>query len=101
MEKRLILFAATIGTASVISVSGLIGWLGLIVPHLSRRVFGSNSSYALPGSMVIGALYLSVCDTIGRSLFTGELPLGILTSIFGTVLFILLLTSKRGLGVTI
>ncbi len=101
MEKRLILFAATIGTASVISVSGLIGWLGLIVPHLSRRVFGSNSSYALPGSMVIGALYLSVCDTIGRSLFTGELPLGILTSIFGTVLFILLLTSKRGLGETI
>ena len=97
-EKRLILFIATIGTASVISVSGLIGWIGLIVPHLSRRLFGANATMALPGTMVIGSLYLLACDTLGRSLLAGELPLGIVTSITGTVLFILLLSSRRGLG---
>lgn len=97
-EKRIILFVATLGTASVISVSGLIGWVGLIVPHLSRRVFGSNASFALPGSIVIGALYMVISDNLGRTLFSGELPLGIVTSLFGTILFILLLTSRKGLG---
>ncbi len=101
MEKRLILFTATLGTAAVISVSGLIGWIGLIVPHLARRIFGSNASVALPGSMLIGAIYLLVCDTLGRSLFTGELPLGIVSSLFGTMLFVLMLSSKRGLGESI
>ncbi len=100
-EKRIMLLFATIGTASVISVSGLVGWIGLIVPHLARRVFGANASMALPGSMLIGAVYLLVCDTIGRSLFSGEMPLGIVTSITGTVLFVLLLSSSRGLGESI
>ncbi len=100
-EKRLMLLLATIGTASVISVSGLVGWIGLIVPHLSRRIFGSNASTALPGSMLIGAVYLLICDTIGRSMFTGEMPLGIVTSITGTILFVLLLSSSRGLGESI
>lgn len=98
MERRFLLFIATAGTASIISVSGLIGWVGLIVPHLGRRLFGSDPVHALPGSMLIGSGYLLVCDTIGRSLLTGEIPLGILTSITGTILFIILLVSHRGLG---
>lgn len=98
MEKRFILFIATMGTASIISVSGLIGWVGLIVPHLGRKVFGSDPAHALPGSMLIGAGYLLICDTLGRSLLSGEIPLGILTSITGTVLFMVLLMSQRGLG---
>jgi len=51
--------------------------------------------------MLIGAIYLLVCDTLGRSLFTGELPLGIVSSLFGTMLFVLMLSSKRGLGESI
>ncbi len=98
VEKRFILFIATIGTAAIISVSGIIGWIGLIVPHISRRIFGSNASFALPGSMLIGAIYVLFCDTLGRSLFTGELPLGIVSSLFGTFLFVMLLSSKKGLG---
>ena len=98
VEKPFLLICATLGTAAVISVSGLIGWVGLIVPHLSRRVFSSNASFSLPGSMIIGAGFMLVCDTLGRTLFTGELPLGIVTSLFGTVLFILLLSSSRNLG---
>jgi iron complex transport system permease protein len=101
VEKPFILITATLGTAAVISVSGLIGWVGLIVPHISRRLFGSNASLSLPGSMTIGAVFMLVCDTLGRSLFTGELPLGIVTSLFGTIGFVLLLSSKKGLGETI
>lgn len=97
-EKRFLLIVSTIGTATVISVTGLIGWIGLIVPHLSRILFGSDSRFALPGAMVIGAIYLLVCDTIARTLLTGEIPLGILTSAIGTLLFILLLTRVNSLG---
>ncbi len=100
-EKRLLLLAATAGTAAAISISGLVGWVGLIVPHIARKLVGSDSRNALPVSMLLGALYLLICDTIGRSLLSGELPLGILTSIAGTLLFIFLLTSRKGLGKTI
>ncbi len=100
-EKRLLLFIATAGTAAAISVSGLVGWVGLIVPHLARKLVGSDSRFALPVSMILGALYLLICDTVGRSLLAGELPLGILTSIGGALLFIILLTSRKSLGKTI
>lgn len=97
-EKRLLLIVSTVGTATVISVTGLIGWIGLIVPHLARILFGSDSRFALPGSMGIGAVYLLLCDTLGRTLLTGEIPLGILTSALGTILFILLLTRGSSFG---
>lgn len=100
-EKRLLLFTATVGTAAAISVSGLVGWVGLIVPHLARKLVGSDSRFALPVSMILGALYLLICDTVGRSVLSGELPLGILTSIGGALLFIFLLTSRKNLGKTI
>ncbi len=94
-ERSLLLFVATLGTTAMISVAGLVGWVGLIVPHLSRRVFGSDARYALPGSVVIGALFLLACDTIGRTLLSGEIPLGILTSVIGATAFITILLRKQ------
>jgi iron complex transport system permease protein len=94
-ERTLILMVATVGTTAIISVAGLVGWVGLIIPHISRRIFGSDSRYALPGSMLIGALFLLLCDTIGRTLLSGEIPLGILTSITGSVIFIVILLRKQ------
>ncbi len=94
-EKLLLLFAATASTASIISVSGLIGWAGLIVPHLSRKLVSSESRYALPGSMLLGSIYLLVSDTFARTLLTGEIPLGIITSALGAMLFIVILTRAR------
>jgi len=94
-ERSLLLFIATIGTTAIISVAGLVGWVGLIIPHVSRRVFGSDARFALPGSLVLGALFLLICDTIGRTLLSGEIPLGILTSIIGAVVFILILLRKQ------
>lgn len=94
-ERSLLLFVATIGTTAIISVAGLVGWVGLIIPHVSRRIFGSDARFALPGSFVIGALFLLICDTAGRTLLSGEIPLGILTSVIGAIAFISILLRKQ------
>ena len=94
-EKALLLFIATVGTTAVVAVSGIVSWIGLIIPHVSRRLFGSDSRFSLIGSMLLGALFMLVCDTLGRTLFFGELPLGVLTSIIGAMLFVLLLSRKK------
>lgn len=95
-EKAIFLLLATVATTSIISVGGLIGWVGLIIPHLARRLFGANARYALPGSMLLGAIFLVVSDTIGRALLSSEIPLGVLTSLVGALLFVILFAGKKG-----
>lgn len=86
-ERALLLTAAVAATAAVISVSGMVGWVGLIVPHIARRLFGADSRYALPAAMLIGAIFAILCDDVGRTLMTGEIPIGILTSLIGALFF--------------
>jgi iron complex transport system permease protein len=93
-ERTLLLGAAVVSTAAVISVSGIVAWVGLIVPHISRRLFGADTRFSLPGAMLIGGLFTLVCDDAARSVLAGEIPLGILTSIFGAVSFMLLMILK-------
>jgi iron complex transport system permease protein len=98
-ERTLLLFGGVAATASLTSVTGIVGWIGLIIPHLSRRIFGADSRYNLPGSMLLGGIFAVVCDDIARSLMAGEIPLGILTSLIGAVSFIaLMITIKRKPG---
>ncbi len=94
-EKSLVLFIATVATTAIISVAGLVGWVGLIIPHLGRRVFGSDARFALPGSMVMGAIFLLACDTLGRTLLSSEIPLGVITSLLGACVFVIILTRKQ------
>ncbi len=94
-ERVFLLVIATCATTSIISVAGLVSWVGLIVPHIARRIFTSDSRFALPGSMLIGALFLLFSDTVARVLLPSEIPLGIITSILGAILFIIILSSKR------
>ncbi len=93
-ERLILLGAATAATAAVISVTGMVGWVGLIVPYLARRVFGAEASYALPGAMLIGGIFALGCDDLARTLLVGEIPLGILTSLFGAVFFVFLMRSR-------
>jgi iron complex transport system permease protein len=98
-DRLLLLFTATLVTSVVISVSGLIGWAGLMVPHAARRVYGSEAGKSLPASMLLGAIFMIVCDDIARVASTGELPLGVLTSLAGAVIFLLLMgTGKKARG---
>jgi iron complex transport system permease protein len=92
LERVVVLLAAVAATAASISIGGLIGWAGLITPHLARRLFGADARYALPGALLIGAIYLVICDDLARLLMMGEIPLGILTSLLGALAFLILLT---------
>ncbi|MDY0289834.1 MAG: iron ABC transporter permease [Sphaerochaeta sp.] len=94
-DRTVLLVVATVGTTLTISLTGLIGWVGLIMPHLARKLFGSDSKAALPGSMVMGALFLLLCDTVGRTLLPTEIPIGLLTSFIGAIIFMVILSLKH------
>ena len=91
-ERLLVLLAAVIITAASISISGLIGWVGLIVPHIARRLVGAETRYSIPVSLLTGAGFIVLCDDLARTLLAGEIPLGVVTSLVGAVTFLLLMT---------
>jgi iron complex transport system permease protein len=93
-ERAVILVAAVAATAVVVSIAGIVSWVGLIVPHLARRLVGVDAQRALPASMLIGGIFAVLCDNLARTLLAGEIPLGILTSLLGAFLFIGLLASN-------
>jgi len=97
-DRTVLLVVATVGTTLTISLTGLIGWVGLIMPHLARKLFGSDSKAALPGSMVMGSLFLLLCDTVGRTLLPTEIPIGLLTSFIGAIIFMVILSLKHQEG---
>lgn len=84
--------------AMQVSVSGIIGWVGLIVPHMARIIVGPDHRYLLPASMLIGGLYLIIVDDLARTLTSTEIPLGILTALIGTPVFALLLRRSQQRG---
>lgn len=86
---------ATVLTASAVSVSGIIGWVGLIIPHMARMLVGPNFQWVLPASFLLGGIYLLAVDTLSRTLTTIEIPLGILTSLAGAPFFIFLLAKVK------
>jgi iron complex transport system permease protein len=89
--------AATLMTAASVAVSGVIGWVGLLVPHAARLLVGPDFGRLLPLSMVFGACYLLAVDTLARTLAAIEIPPGVLTAVIGTPLFLwLLATARRG-----
>lgn len=95
--RFLTIVCSTLLTASAVSVSGMIGWVGLIIPHLARMMVGPNYKVLLPTSLALGSSYLLLVDDIARSAFSTEIPLGILTSLIGAPFFIfLLIKGKRG-----
>ncbi len=95
--RILLVVCSTMITAACVSVSGMIGWVGLIVPHLARMLTGPDYKILLPVSCLIGCTYLLFVDDIARSLFPMEIPLGILTSLIGAPFFMyLLLRGRKG-----
>ncbi|MDD5015390.1 MAG: iron ABC transporter permease, partial [Atribacterota bacterium] len=94
--KGVIIFCATILTASAVCVSGMIGWVGLIIPHISRMIVGPDHQKLLPASLAIGATYLLIIDDLARSVSSAEIPLGILTAIIGLPFFAYLIRKTKG-----
>ncbi len=93
--KLLIIIVATLMTASAVSVSGVIGWVGLVIPHAGRLVVGPDHKFLLPASICLGASFLMLIDNIARTLLPGEIPLGVLTGLVGVPILILLLRRSQ------
>lgn len=92
-----VIFGATLITAASVSVSGMIGWIGLVIPHLCRMIVGCDYRTLLPASMLMGASFLLIVDNISRLATTAEIPIGILTAFVGAPFFLYLITRKKKL----
>ena len=95
--KKKVLFASSIITAAVISVTGIIGFVGLVVPHVVRMIAGPKHRTLMPLSLLFGGTFLIICDTLARSVAAWEIPVGVITSLCGGPFFIYLLRkTKKG-----
>jgi len=93
--RFILITAATLMTAAAVSISGIIGWIGLLVPHIARMIVGPDFSRLLPASLMLGAGYLVGIDALARSIAEIEVPLGILTAAIGAPFFLWLLAKTR------
>lgn len=93
--RIIVVICSTLMTAAAVSVSGIIGWIGLVIPHLSRMIVGPDYRILMPVTIILGSSYLLLIDNIARTLTTVEIPLGILTSLIGAPFFIFLLLGKN------
>lgn len=98
MMRLLVILAATMMTASCISMCGKIGWVGLLIPHIARMLRGGNNRYAVPACISLGALFTLLIDTAARSITSAEIPVSILTAIIGAPVFISLLRKTGGIA---
>jgi iron complex transport system permease protein len=88
LMRAVVIVSATLVSASIISVSGIIGWVGLVVPHIARFVAGPNHRLLFPVSFLFGAMFMLVVDTLARSVAAVEIPIGIITAVAGAPFFI-------------
>jgi len=93
--RAIVIVAATLVTASVVAISGVIGWVGLMVPHMARLLVGPRFDRLLPASILLGAAFMIAVDTLARSAARIEIPLGVLTAVIGGPIFVWLLAHNR------
>ena len=94
--KKTLLISGSLITAAAVSISGLIGFIGLIIPHITRILIGPDHRILLPASTIVGAMFLVICDAIARVIVSpAELPVGVITALSGGPFFIYLLRKKK------
>jgi iron complex transport system permease protein len=93
--RLVFVIAATMMTAAVVAIAGIVGWVGLVIPHIARLLVGPNFNRLLPVAMIAGGGYLLLIDLLARTIAATETPLGVLTAIVGAPVFIWLLASGR------
>ena len=95
VTKMIVVVTSTLMTVCAVSICGVIGWIGMVVPHISRIIMGANYSKIVPASFLIGGVFLLMIDNLIRGSTGVDLPLGVLTSLIGTPVFVVLLTRAR------
>jgi len=94
--RFIIVVCATLMTAAAVSVSGMIGWVGLVIPHFCRLIFGYDYKRLIPASILLGGAFMTIVDDLARLATTAEIPLGILTAFVGAPVFIWLILRNNG-----
>lgn len=97
LYKLLVIIVVTVLSAISVSICGMIGWVGLVTPHIGRMIVGTDHKKLMPISILLGGVYLLLVDTFCRSLFSSEIPLSIMTALLGAPFFAYLLKRKGGL----
>ena len=92
--RVIIIICSALITAASVAVSGIIGWVGLVIPHMARRIVGNDYKKLIPATMLFGAIFMLLVDNICRSVWATDLPIGILTSFVGAPFFIYLITKE-------
>ena len=87
---------STFLTAIAVSLSGTIGFVGLMIPHISRKLVGPDHKHLLPICALIGGIFMMLVDTVARSLLAVEIPVGVITSLFGGPFFLVMIRKHRG-----
>ena len=98
LNKGIVIACATLATAGAVCVSGIIGWVGLVIPHIGRMLVGNDNKILIPVSFALGASFLIIVDDVARLLSGAEIPLGILTALVGGPFFVYLLKKTKGGG---
>ena len=93
--RLVVIICSTLLTAAAVSVSGIVGWVGLIIPHIARMIVGPNYKRLLPAAIIMGGIFLLLVDDVSRGAFSVEIPLGILTAIIGAPFFVYLLSRGK------
>jgi iron complex transport system permease protein len=95
--RLIVVAAASLATAAAVSVSGLIGFVGIVVPHTIRLLAGTSYRVILPLSLLFGAAFLAAADLLARTAFApAEIPIGVITALFGAPFFVLILRARKG-----
>ena len=93
--RATVILCATMISAAAVSIGGIIGWIGLVIPHIGRILAGPDNKVLLPVTVLVGASYLVAVDTIARTAMEMEIPIGILTALVGAPIFAYLLRKNR------
>jgi iron complex transport system permease protein len=98
LTKGILIVCATLATAGAVCVSGIIGWVGLVIPHIGRMITGNDNTILIPVCLSLGACFLVIVDNMGRMITGSEIPLGILTALVGGPFFVYLLRRTKAGG---
>lgn len=98
LTKVIVIVCATLATVGAVAVAGVIGWIGLIIPHIGRMLAGNDNRILIPVSFSLGAAFLVLIDLASRMLTGSEIPIGILTALLGAPFFVYLLKKTKGRG---
>lgn len=94
-ETKIAILISIVITALMISIAGIVSWIGLVVPNLSRIMAGADTAKSVPLAIAIGGIFALICDDFARTLLAGEIPLSIFTALFGSVVFVILISYKK------